>query len=129
MRCVGQFLRYPQNFLSCHFAYSGASVQSAVNCPNRDLGQLRDLVNAGPFHFYFATTSSLPSTRFTELPPTIILNVPGSTTRCISRFRNDSSSGPNVNSTLFVSPGFSVTRWNPRSSFTGRVTELTSSRI
>lgn len=40
-----------------------------------------------------------------ELGPTIMLNVPGSTTRFMSSFKNDNLSGVIENCTFFVSPG------------------------
>lgn len=58
----------------------------------------------------------------------MIVKLPGSTTRRISRFKNDNSSGPTENSTTRDSPGFNVTRRNPLNSLIARVTELTSCR-
>ena len=81
------------------------------------------------FALYFATTFNVVSIRSCEFPPTMILKEPGSTTLCMSRLRNDSSSKPRDNSTVLVSPGASAIRRKPRNSFTGRVTELTSSRM
>src|SRR5215475_2258660 len=129
MRRVGQLLRNPQHSLAGCFTDARPSMQRAVHGPDRDFGQLCDLMDARSFHGYFATTSSFPSIKSTELPPTITLNDPGSTTRCISRLKNESSSGPSMNSTVFVSPGLKVTRRKPRSSLIGLVTELTSSRM
>jgi hypothetical protein len=63
-----------------------------------------------------------------ELPPTVMSNLPGSTTKSLVVFQKPSASWPSVKLTVFVSPGFSVTRSNPFSSLTGRVTELTTSR-
>ena len=44
-----------------------------------------------PHTYHFATAVRVVSMRSTELPPTMILNVPGSTTLCMSRSRNESS--------------------------------------
>src|SRR5437016_3366779 len=73
---------------------------------------------------HLSITFNFVSIRSMEFPPTIMVKIPGSTTRCMSRFRNESSSKPRVSSTVLVSPGFSAIRRKPRSSFTGRVTEL-----
>src|SRR5262245_28038703 len=78
-------------------------------------------------HFPPAVTSSVAVVSWVELVPTITSNRPGSTTRFIWRSINDKASGPSVNVTVFFSPGFRVTRSNPRSSFVGLVTELTTS--
>ena len=72
-----------------------------------------------------ATTSSVAVSAGVALVPTMMSKRPGSTTRCIRRSISDSSSGPSVKLTVFDSPGCSVTRAKPRSSLTGRVTELT----
>ena len=56
---------------------------------------------------------------WSELGPTMMSKMPGSTTRCMSRFSMESMSGVMVNSTVFFSPGFSVMRWNPFSCMTG----------
>jgi hypothetical protein len=55
-------------------------------------------------------TVNLASINSTEFPPAIIVNVPGSTTRFMSRFKNDNSLKPRVKVTVFVSPGFSDSR-------------------
>jgi hypothetical protein len=75
------------------------------------------------------TISSVAVLRLAELLPTETSNSPGSTTRCISRFQKRKASGPSSKSTVRRSPGRSVTRSKPRSSSTGRVTELTLSRM
>ncbi len=75
------------------------------------------------------TTSSAAVESLSELVPTMTSKRPGSTTRFISRPTSDNASGPSVNVTVRVSPGSSVTRSNPASSFGGRVTELTTSWI
>jgi hypothetical protein len=49
---------------------------------------------------FYSVTFNTISIKSTELPPTIILKVPGSTTLCISRSRKESSSDPRVNSTV-----------------------------
>ena len=51
----------------------------------------------------------------------MILNVPGSTTRCMSRFKNESSSKPRENSTVFVWPGSSVNGKEVRLLYVGRI--------
>ena len=127
VRRVGELLRDAKHALPGRFADSRAAVQRPVDRADRNSGQFGNLVDPGTFHF--ATTFSVVSIRSTELPPTMILNVPGSTTRCMSRLRNESSSGPSVNSTICVLPGSSVMRRKPLSSLTGRVMELTSSRM
>ena len=78
-----------------------------------------------------ATTSSFAvrSLSEAELGPTMIVNVPGSTTRFMSSSRNESLSGVTLNCTLRVCPGSRCTRLNPFNSFTGRVTVDTSSRM
>src|SRR3954468_20957692 len=76
-----------------------------------------------------ATTSSVAGSWVRELVPAITSNRPGSTMRCMRRSINESSAGPSVKVTVFVSPGANVTRENPRSSWIGRVTELTTSRM
>ena len=43
--------------------------------------------SASPRQSYFSTTLNFVSIKSTEFPPTMIRNVPGSTTRCISRFK------------------------------------------
>src|SRR5260370_13410969 len=137
MRGIIELLRNPQHLVPSGFAASRTAVQRAVYRANGNLGQLCKSVNSVVLHcaacrfawFYLSSTVSFVSARSTELPPAMILKVPGSTTRCISRFKNDSSSGPSVNSTVLVSPALSVIRRKPRSSLIGRVTELISSRM
>ena len=67
-----------------------------------------------------AITSRTTVSTTAELPPTITSNRPGSTTRAIDASRNERCSGPSVNSTVRVSPGFNAMRWKPRNSLTGR---------
>ena len=52
-----------------------------------------------------ASISNVASSRSSEFGPTITLNSPGSTTKCISRFQNPSSAAVSKNSTCFLSPG------------------------
>ena len=59
----------------------------------------------------------------------MISNSPGSTTSRMSMFQKASDSRVIGSSTVFVSPGSSTTFRKPLSSFTGRVTELTRSRM
>ena len=66
--------------------------------------------------------------RLAELVPTSSSKRPGSTTRFIDPSIIESACGPTVKVTVFFAPGSSETRWKPRSSLTGRVTELTTSR-
>ena len=55
-------------------------------------------------------------------------NIPGSTTRFMCSSVKRRAAGPTLNVTVLRSPGASVTRSNPRSSLTGRVTDATRSR-
>src|SRR5581483_239904 len=75
--------------------------------------------------YHFASTSSTVVFSVAELGPTMMSKRPGSTTRFMSRFQNHSLSGVMANVTVRASPGRKLTRWKPRSSLTGRVTELT----
>src|SRR5690606_5068871 len=63
-----------------------------------------------------------------ELPPTITVNEPGSTTSRMAAFQNARSRGWSVNETVRVSPGRSVIRRKPRSLRTAGVIDATSSR-
>ena len=73
-------------------------------------------------------TVSVVLLSFTESGPEDIVNVPGSTTRFMSRFHSDRSRGVSSKVTVFFSPGFRLTRSKRYNSFTGRVTLARSSR-
>src|SRR5262249_59837430 len=61
----------------------------------------------------------------TGFGPAMISTVPGSTVRFMCSSQNESAAQSRVNCTVVRSPGASLTRRNPLSSLTGRVTELT----
>src|SRR3954447_12069616 len=63
-------------------------------------------------------TVNVPSTRMSsDDAPTITLNSPGSTTRCMSRLRSDRPSRGMTKWTVLVSPALRATRSKPRRFF------------
>ena len=83
-RRIGKLFGDSQHLRSRGLADAAAAVQRAIDRANRDVCQFRDFVNAGALAGQLraqgVTTFNSAEIRSTELLPTMILKLPGSTT-------------------------------------------------